>query len=255
MVTFKNPKGVMWFWEYNEDTSTNKPIIIFLPGSGERSDTPNFGLIEKNGLPKLLKQAGLTFLDGFTVLAPQQTRTASGYIRDPKNPDIIKFLKYVHENYQSKYIMPIGLSMGGSGSWFASYLGTEKLVTAIVPVSAGEGDYNLAKLTEQRGIKVWGIHGSNDTISTVSDGKRPINGVISVGGEPKWTLIQGGGHNSLTWDIAFSITDRPELGGTTIYKWFASMCEPVEKPGIYVNNIWYGYDSCDFQGNKIEFRN
>ncbi len=254
MITLKQPKGVMWYWEHSDGKSLSAPVIIALHGSGERSNTPDYSLIQRHGLPKLLKLAGYDYLDGFTILTPQENTTTWGYVRDPNNPDIIKFLRYVRANYNTQFVMVTGLSMGGDGSWCASYLGDEKLVTAIVPVS-GKGDYNLAKLTEQRGVKVWGIHGDADKTVPVSDGKRPINGMISEGGEPKWTLIPGGGHNDLTWDVAFSITDRTELGGTTIYKWFKSMCANVDPVGLYVDGLFIGESPATFEGHTIEYRN
>jgi len=246
------PKGVMWFWEYTDPSCKVCPVLIFLPGSGERSDTPNFSKIQRNGTPKLLKSAGLNYLEGFTLLVPQQITSKSGYVGDPKNPDIIKFLTYIHENYLTEQVFVTGLSMGADGSWDASYRGGLAMVKAIVPVS-GKGDYNGAKITQQRGIKAWGIHGSADTGVPASDGKRPINGMISIGGTPKWTIINGGGHNSETWDVAFSLTDRAELGGTTIYKWLLSLVTkpPEEIPGIYLDGQFCGVDSCRVDGHLI----
>jgi len=135
------PKGIMWFWEYTDPNCKGCPVLIFLPGHGERSDKPDFAKIQRQGTPKLLKAAGLNYLEGFTLLVPQTTTSKNGYVGDPKNPDIIKFLTYVHENYLTEYVFATGLSMGGDGSWDASYRGYVGLVKAIAPVSC-KGDYN-----------------------------------------------------------------------------------------------------------------
>lgn len=253
--TLHEPKGILWYWEYTDPNCKVCPVLIFLPGSGERSDTPDFSKIQRNGTPKLLKAAGLNYLEGFILLVPQQKTSVWGYIGDPKNPDIIKFLTHVHDTYLTEQIFLTGLSMGGDGSWDGSYRGGLAMVKAIVPVS-GKGDYNGAKITQQRGIKAWGIHGSADTGVYPSDGKRPINGMTSIGGTPMWTLIPGGTHSSSTWDIAFSLTDRPELGGTTIYKWFLSLVppKPIEIPGIYIDGEFCGVDSCRVDNHLITIK-
>jgi len=253
----RQPKGIMWFWEYTDPNCSDCPILIFLPGSGERSNTPNFSLIQRNGLPKLLKAKGVTYLQGFTVLVPQQTTNVWGYVRDPKNPDIIKFLSYVKANYKSEDRFLTGLSMGGDGSWDGSYNGLDTLISAMVPVS-GKGDYNLAKITAQRGISVWSIHGSSDTTVPYTDGKRPINGMLSIGSDPipMFTLIYGGTHGSSTWDVAYSLTDRAELGGTTIYKWLLSKVKPkpIDKPGLYLDGKFCGTDSCRVDNHLITLK-
>jgi hypothetical protein len=245
------PSGLMWYYEYKDPNLPDAPVIIFLHGSGEKSDTPNLGKIQKQGLPKLLKAAGMSYLPGFTVLCPQQVTGRWGY-----NPEIIKFLQYVKSNYKSEYRLLTGLSMGSDGSWDGSYQSDDKLVTAIVPVS-GKGDYNLAKKTASKKIYVWAIHGKSDTSVPTSDGLRPVNGMNSVGANPKpiWTLINGA-HNSVCWDVAFSIEDQPQLGNTTIYKWFKSLL-PKEQPttGIFIDGIWQGETECDFNGLHIEYRN
>jgi len=226
MITLKQPSGVLWFYEYKDPNLPDAPVIIFLHGSGETSTTPDLPKIQKNGLPKLLKQAGMSYLPGFTLLCPQQIKGRWGY-----NPEIIMFLQYVKSNYKSEYRLLTGLSMGGDGSWDGSYQNTEKLITAIVPVSC-KGDYNLAKKTASKQIAVWGIHGDKDTGVPPSDGLRPINGMNSVGANPApiWTIIKGGTHSGSTWDVAYSLTDRPELGNTTIYKWFKSLIPSEPEP-------------------------
>lgn len=219
----KQPAGLLWYYEYKDPNVPNAPVIIFLHGSGERSNTPNLSLIQKHGLPKLLKAAGKSYLEGFTVLCPQQITSKSGWIGDPKNPDIIKFLEYVEANYPNEFRFVTGISMGGNGSWESSYKGTEKLMTGIIPVS-GEGDYNSAKTTASRQIYVWAIHGSADTAVPPADGQRAVTSMINGSADPSpiWTVIPGGTHGSNTWDVAYSLTPRAELNNKTIYQWMMS---------------------------------
>lgn len=222
--TSVSESGVSQYLEYIDPAvGLNAPVLIFLHGSGERGTDPN--KLDDQGTPKLLKLAGLDHLKGFILLCPQQSTNYTGWKGNPDNPTIIKFLRYVRAKYPGDgRVFVTGLSMGGDGSWDASYNshGDAQLVSGIVPVS-GEGDYKMAKTTASYGTPVWAIHGQNDTTVPPSDGLRPVNGMNDAGANPapKWTPLPGG-HNSSFWDMVFSLTPRAELGNTTIYAWLLS---------------------------------
>lgn len=222
----KQPPGQMWYWEYKDPACVSCPIVVFLHGSGERSNTPNLSLVQRNGLPKILKAQGKDFITGFTVICPQQLATTWDWIRNPNDPDIVKFVKYIRATIPNDGRVYItGLSMGGRGALDASYLLESGLVTAIVPVSTN-GDYKWAIETAKRKIPAWIIYGSNDTAFPKNEFQNPINGMRDGGFPAKVNIITGGTHSSSTWDVAFSLTDRPELGGTTIYKWLLAQGTP-----------------------------
>lgn len=236
MKTKKQTSDGLWFFEYKDQNADNSklPIYVFLHGSGERgpSDGSQLGKVENQGTPKLMKQAGRDFLPGFVTLAPQQTSNYYGWIGGQA---ITKFLKWVRTNYQfDGRIFVSGLSMGGDGCWEGSYhsSGYEDLITAFAPVSSLDGDYKSAKnVTAAYHTPVWAIHGNNDSPDL---GKKPVNGMNEAQANPApiWTTFPGG-HNSSFWDIAFSLTPRPELGNTTIYDWFLTqgvVVPPVPGP-------------------------
>lgn len=208
--------------------STSKnlyPCIIFLHGSGERGDgsPAALELLKKNGIPKFIKNdTSMCFVNKngvkecFIVLSPQQTTNRSGWVGD-----VIPFVQYALSNYRidPNRVFLTGLSMGGDGTWDASYTSANlaNYFVAIAPVSC-KGDYYSAKITATRKISVWAFHGDKDTSVPVSDGKRPINGMVSVNANPSpiFTLIEGGTHGGSTWDKVYSNL-YPEYN---IYNWF-----------------------------------
>src|SRR6478609_7712966 len=97
--TSKQTESGLKYLEYIDPNCSkgNCPILIFLHGSGECGT--DLTLVQKNGLPKLLKGQGLSYLKGFTLLAPQRTNTNWGWIAEPTNPLIINFLKWARLKY------------------------------------------------------------------------------------------------------------------------------------------------------------
>lgn len=259
-----------WYYEYMDPAckTGHCPIYIFLHGSGERGDgTANtLPKIQNQGTPRVLKLEGKTYLPGFIMVCPQQTTNNSGWVTDPKDPLIIKLIKYYKKTYphdNRRFVS--GLSMGGGGAWDASYnsYGSDSLVTAIVPVSAG-GEYGLAATTVQRKIPVWAIHGDKDGSVPISTGWRPVNGMLYKidpklqstlwytmplidlsGTYPlRWSMIKGGTHSSTTWDIIYSLTPRSELGNTTIYDWMKSQGK-AKPPDVQQDSVISGYVQSD----------
>lgn len=227
----KQPQGQMWYWEYTDPACVNCPVLIFLHGSGERSSTPNLSKIQIHGTPKLLKAAGLTYLKGFTLICPQQLATTHDWLRvlPPAEPDIIKFTNYIRLNVPNDGRVYItGLSMGGRGAFDASYnsFGNANLITAIVPVSTN-GDYKGGIETARRKTPTWDIYGSSDTAFPLNEIRNPINGMRDGGFPAQVTIINGGTHGSSTWDVAFSLTPRAEIGNTTIYEWILKQGAPI----------------------------
>lgn len=213
--------------DYNQ-TNKKYPCIFFLHGSGEKGyGTPaEMEKIKNLGLPKFIKNGhDMTFTyngkeEKFIVLCPQQIPTRGGW-----TGDVIPFIKWALQYYRidPNRVYVTGLSMGGEGSWSCTYDANNNpnLITAIAPVAA-KGDYNGAKVTASHKIPVWAFHGENDTTIPVSDGRRPINGMNSVGADPApiFELIKGGAHNNITYDNVYSPTHQ--YRNPNIYEWFLS---------------------------------
>jgi len=202
------------------------PCIIFLHGSGERGDGSPAALekVKSQGIPKVIKNGGTMCFDVngktecFIVLSPQQTTNRSGW-----NGDVIPFIQFALGAYRidPSRVYVTGLSMGGDGTWDASYTSgnNPNYIAAIAPVS-GEGDYKGAKNTAGKKIFVWAHHGDKDTAVPLADGQRPINGMNSVNADPApiFTIYAGMGHSGSLWDKVYAPnhnTHNPNL-----YEWF-----------------------------------
>src|SRR5690242_14429036 len=165
----KSPVGQMHYLEYADPSCLTKtcPIFIFASGSGQSGTDIN--KVYQQGPPRALKAKGMTFLPGFIMLVPQTTNP-NGWIGDQKNPDCIKFLKYIHENYDCRAgVFISGLSAGGGFCWEGTYnqYSYDGLVTGIVPVSTASS-YPGGLITADRNIYVWGIQGDSDGAFTLN---------------------------------------------------------------------------------------
>ncbi len=249
----KQPVGQMQYAEFNDPACVSCPIIVFLHGSGEGGTDIN--LVYKHGLPKLLKASSKKYITGFRVIVPQMP--AGNWLGKVEDRKIIKYLKWVRANIPNdSNIFLTGLSMGGLGAWQTTYdLESKGLVRGIAPVSASSS-YPGAKITADRKIPVWAIHGDADTAIPIASGIAPINAmnVVKANPAPIFTIIKGGSHSSSTWDVAYSLTPRAELGNTTIYEWMLKQCI-FKKSGIYIDGVYMGESPILFQGHTVEFKN
>ncbi|MEO7991019.1 MAG: PKD domain-containing protein [Chryseolinea sp.] len=204
------------------------PCIVFLHGSGERGDGSPSDLekVKAHGVPKFIKNgATMCFTvngktECFIVLSPQQTTNRSGWVGD-----VVPFVQFALANYRidPNRVYLTGLSMGGDGTWDASYAtaNVPNYFAALAPASC-KGDYNGSKITAADKISVWAFHGGSDTTVPVSDGKRPINGMNSVGANPFPTfhIYTGTGHNDQTWDKVYDPSHT--YHNPNVYEWFLS---------------------------------
>ena len=204
------------------------PCIVFLHGSGERGDGSPSALekVKAHGTPKFIKNgATMCFTvngktECFVVLSPQQTTNRSGWVGD-----VIPFVQFALSNYRidPNRVYLTGLSMGGDGTWDASYATANEpnYFAALAPASC-KGDYNGAKLTAAKKISVWAFHGGSDTAVPVADGKRPVNGMNSVGPNPvpMFHTYPGTGHSDQTWDKVYDPSHT--YHNPNVYEWFLS---------------------------------
>ncbi len=249
LVAKKSDKG-RGYLEYlpSDYATSNKyyPTIIWLHGSGERGDGSAAQLerLKGWGPPKFIASGSKMCFTVrgeekcFIVLCPQQTTSRWGW-----QGDVIPFVKSMLAAYRidPNQLYLTGLSMGGDGTWDASYASDNvaNYFTAIAPVSC-KGDYNGGKITAQRKTPVKAFHGLSDTSVPLSDGMRPINGMKSVGANPapEMVTIGGGGHNGKTWDPVFSPTHT--YYNPNIYEWFLSYGMPTPPPPLkdFIDSIY-----------------
>ncbi len=229
------PKGYLQYLpdDYSS-TSRSYPAIIFLHGSGERGNgTTQLERVDNQGIPLKILQGWKAQAGGekFIVLSPQQSATLGwrGSPNDKIPNDALEFALWAL-NHSGLRIDPsrlylTGLSMGTP--WhLAGFEGNidgkpyKNIFAAIAPVSA-EGDYHDGRRVGERGIPVWGFHGSADKAAPLSGAQRPINGMSSVGANPKpiLTVYPGLGHDGSVWNTRAYATDNT-YHKPNLFEWF-----------------------------------
>lgn len=187
------------------DGAKKWPLIYFLHGRGERGDgVGDLALVKKHGLAKLVdEQPDFPFI----VISPQcPTR---GWW--PSEIDALKaLLDFALDEYavDKSRVYLTGLSMGGFGSWtlgstYPSYF------AAIAPICGGDDPDNAALLKD---VPVWAFHGDADDIVPLSASQEMVEALKAAGGDVRFTVYPGVGHNS--WTQTY---ENPEL-----YDWFLS---------------------------------
>lgn len=178
------------------------PLIIFLHGSGERgTDIKKVGV---HGIPKIAKK-NENF--EFIGVSPQclRQKTARWVTQDL---DIL--LDHILKTYKvdKKRIYLTGLSMGGYGTWAwaAKKPGT---FAAVAPICGGGNPADASKYGK---LPIWVFHGDKDKAVPIERSKSMVEAIKKVGGNVKFTVYPGVGHDS--WTKSY---DNPEL-----YKWFLS---------------------------------
>jgi hypothetical protein len=214
---------------YDTASSQRYPTIIFLHGSGARgTGTPTeLQKIIKSGEEgppvEINKGHNMCFTVGgvtecYIVLSPQTNQWDFVGVGAP-------FARWAKEHYKidTTRLYITGLSMGGRGSWAAAYEMTlgETLFSAIAPVAAnGSSAYGIA--AEAHNLRVWAIHGDQDTALPLEQGKIPIDAMVRLKANPApiFTIEAGGTHWS-TYKHAYNTTHT--YYNPNIYEWFLSL--------------------------------
>lgn len=199
-------------FRYREYSShTDKPLLIYLHGAGERGDNPS--VIDR---VSFVKSIVAQHKDKFTILAPQQPATSWswGWHEKPEEHRAVNFIKWAQENYQHDgRTFVTGHSMGGHGTWDVATLMGDKITGAVV--SAGRSDfYQGVVALGALGTPIKHFHGDKDTSeNSYSKGK-------SVTG---WYKQKSGKDVLITYKGADHPIDGKVYGEENIAEWFLSL--------------------------------
>lgn len=167
------------------DSSKKLPLILFLHGAGERGN--DLQSVKKHGPFKALEKGKQQ-----VILVAPQCPLGEGW-----HPEVLAgLLDEVEKEYlvDSSRIYVTGLSMGGYGTWSLAALTPERFA-AVAPICGGGNPADAKKLV---GVPLWAFHGDKDTAVTLEKGKAMIDSLIEAGGNPKFTIYEGVGHDSWT---------------------------------------------------------
>lgn len=182
------------------------PLVLFLHGAGERGDN---NLAQLMFLPTQMCQPEWREKYPCFFLAPQ-CRAGKKWVEVPWNAKasepqagssdqmqvVIQILeKTLKENpIDPSRLYLTGLSMGGYGSWDLAMRMPERFA-AVVPICGGGDERGAKKLV---GLPIWVFHGDADGAVPVERSRSMVEAIKKAGGDPKYSELQGVGHNSWT---------------------------------------------------------
>jgi predicted peptidase len=179
---------------------TKWPLILFLHGIGERGD--DLDLVKTHGIAKIVEEQP-DF--PFVAISPQCPEDTMWW----EHPRTLKaMLDQVMAEYavDEQRIYLTGLSMGGYGTWSLA-MAYPDLFAAIAPICGGGTSEFVALI---RDVPVWAFHGAEDPAGPLEASQRMVDALQAVGGNVRFTVYPGVGHDS--WTQTY---ENPEL-----YSWF-----------------------------------
>ena len=205
------------------------PLVVFLHGAGERGDDNRSQL---KYLPDVLAAAPQRKRFPCFAIAPQCPADDFWVRLDWSDPDAVPqaapsaplaaVRSILAQTLASEPIDPArvyltGLSMGGFGAWHLAATNPDDFA-ALAPVCGGGDPAWAAALKD---LPIWAVHGEADDVVPVGHSRKMIAAIEAVGGKPKYTELQGVGHDSWTPASApeFGLLDwlfeqRRSSGGT-----------------------------------------
>jgi predicted esterase len=181
---------------YEDQPEKTWPLILFLHGYGDRGD--NVFLLAKASPFMFIRQQGPL---PFIIAAPLLTGF-QGYSSFPEEY-LDGVLREIQENYrvdpQRMYLT--GLSMGGEAAYrFAVH--RPDTFAALAPLSAYVDSKTYADLVRIKDLPVWAIHGADDPLFPVAQGRQPVEALEAAGGDVQFTVLEGHDHD--TWTDTYS---------------------------------------------------
>ncbi|MBX7135235.1 MAG: alpha/beta hydrolase [Fimbriimonadaceae bacterium] len=176
------------------------PLVLFLHGAGERGSD-----LEKVKVHGPTKEVANGRKFPFILVAPQCPEDQFWDV-----DALVGLLDEMEEKYRvdKDRIYVTGLSMGGYGTWNLACTIPDR-IAAIAPICGG-GQWVAAK--RLIGIPIWAIHGDSDAVVPPINSEKMVEAVKAAGGDVRYTLVKGGGHDVWTEPYA----------GTELYDWLLS---------------------------------
>lgn len=180
---------------YEESPDKSWPLLFFLHGYGDRGE--NLMLLAKASPFMYIREKGALPM---IIAAPILSDDLS-----PAFPD--EYMEGVLAEIQSEYrvdaqrIYMTGLSMGGEATWrFA--INQPQTFAAIAPLCSYLDHATLEMMKKIKDLSVWVIHGADDKAVPVYAGQALAVGLAQVGGNVRFSLLEGHDHD--VWTDTYS---------------------------------------------------
>ena len=173
------------------------PLMLFLHGAGESGT--NLDKLKILGPPKIVESKP----DFPFVLVSPQNPDRSGWNPDKLNALLDEVLRKYRVDKDRVYLT--GASMGGNGAWALAAVHPERFA-AMAPVSSSGNPADAPKLTR---LPIWAFNRAGDPVVRIDRAKATVEAVQAAGGNVKFTVYPGAGHDA--WTETY---DNPEL-----YRW------------------------------------
>ena len=189
------PKG------YSADNEKSWPLLIAMHGTGDHEHTVH-ELLTGSAYTQMLKYTS----DKYPMI------TVIPHCPEDQMHWSAVLVKELIDSVSRKYrvdptrIYLTGYSMGGYGT-YATAIEYPELFAAIAPVCGWSDPEDAARLKH---VPVWAFHGDADPLVPWKMSRAMVETIKKAGGETKWTLYPGFGHNA--WDASF--------GDPALYEWF-----------------------------------
>jgi predicted peptidase len=170
------------------DPQKHWPLVLFLHGSGERGT--NLTRVTRHGLPKLVEE-GQDF--PFILVSPQCPKRSNW---DMQTRDLNMLLDEIESSYavDPDRVYVTGLSMGGYGTWSLA-ISNPRRFAALMPI-CGAGDPEEVSVIKH--IPTWVFQGDKDDAVPLTEVEATVNALKASGGNVRFTVYPGVGHNSWT---------------------------------------------------------
>ena len=224
--------------DYAANPSKKYPLLISLPGIGERGDGSP-GVLERVSNVAVAKniKAGIfpsSFTVGgvsysFIVVTPMMADASPGNWAEDVNK-LIQHLKGKYRvNDQKVYLS--GLSLGGTATWmFSAKYGNQLAASLIICSGAVASAANLQTFAGFN-LPVWATHNEGDNVLKSVYSKNLVAAINNYTGTPappkaKLTIFNKGGHDA--WSQTYNVSFKED--GLNVFEWMLSKTRGVSQP-------------------------
>ena len=234
--------------DYNSNTTTKYPLIIFLHGIGERGNgTTMLQDVTCCGIPRLIRL-------GNKMKFTWNGKTETFLVISPQCPEkygmwpavfITELINYAKNNLRidPNRIYLTGLSMGGGGTlrFISTAAEQPKQLAAAATICAPCTFSNPIYPTDAH-LPYWGFHAADDAVAPASCTEYAVKRMNDLNANPKplLTIWPTGGH--IVWDRVYTDTAYKFDPVLNIYEWFLAQNKslpvnilPVARAGNTIN--------------------